>query len=157
MREKLFTLFSAIVLFFATLGFTANNVQAAVLEPEEVTPFAAVGACDYTLTGYQLHSTIKSNTKVEKFAGAGASIIVSTYIPWKRGKIAVQLANTAHMLLKDNVYYTQSYYRNFANTKKNPKPIAAEKTITRYYSNSARTKLIDTKTSYNYTSYYCKS
>ena len=155
MRKKFVTLLSAIVLLF-TIGFTPNDVQAATLEPGEVSPFAAIGVCDYTMSGYQLHSTTKSNTKVDKLIAGGASIIVSTYVPWKRGKIGIQISNTAHMILRDNVYYTQTYYRMFANTK-SPKPVAAEKTITRYYSNSARTKLIDTKTSYNYSNWYCKS
>lgn len=156
MPKKLVAIFSMLALLFTTVGFTPNNIQASTLEPDDLISPAQVTGCDHTLSGYQYHSTINGNTKVDKLVGAGASIIISAYVPWNRVKISVQLANTFHMVLKDNVYYTHTYSRMYANVSKTFRPVAAEKLVTRYYSNSARTKLIDTKTTYNYTSWYCK-
>lgn len=157
MYKKIAIVFSVIFIIFASVGFT-NNVQAAELIPldAEVTPFADGGACDYTMTGWMYHSTVSSNVKVDKVVGAGASIIFSIYgPPWNKVKAAVQIANTAHLVVRDNVYYTEDYYRMFSNTGKSPLPVAAEKTITRFYSDSARTKIMDTKTQYNYSDWYC--
>lgn len=165
MIKKLSILFLATLLFLTTIGFSSDNVLAATSEIPEITttpeisgvnPLGNAGVCDYSMTGWKYHSTIKRNVKVEKLLGAGTSIIVSILLPWDKAKAAVQIANSAHLILRDNVYITQTNYRMFARTGKYLDPIAGEKTITRFYSNSARTKLLDTKTHYKYTKWYCK-
>jgi hypothetical protein len=186
MFRKITVLFLALVLILTSVGFNETIVKAASNQ-DAVGEFgseefvaedlgyvnrldslsmtsggdygtnAVVGQCKYRMSGFIKHSTISRNSKVEKYGSAAATILVSTYVPWTGAVLLTSLANSAHLILRDNVYYTQTYYRMFVENGSNIKPIAAEKTITRYYADSAKTKFIDVKTKYNYTKNYCPS
>lgn len=133
-------------------GLVPERAQAA----EPIQPKADVGVCDYTMTGYQYHSTLNSSVKVQKLLAGGATIVLSYYLPQGKAVLGLQLANLYHVTMRDNVYTKQVIYKQYANTGKTLKPIASAKTTTTFYSDSARTKKIGAKTDYEYTSWYCK-
>lgn len=111
-------------------------------------------AASYTYTDWMFHSTVKNNVKAEKFTAGAIGIVISSYLPWTKGKIATNLANLYYQLNKSNVYMTIDTYQKFANTGTHLKPIAGVKTVVRFYTDSARTNLIKTETNYEYTSWY---
>lgn len=180
MYKKTVVVFLTLLLFFSTssTGFASNKGPVFIEEEvnnesnvfyegtyigtedlfDDIETLGAVGKCDYKMSGYMFHSKVKYNGQVTKVLGSIGALLVSTRLPWlsKNQKTSVQIANTLNMGLGSTVYYTQDYYRMFAEIGKDPLPIAAEKTITRYYSDSSYTKPIDVKTHYNYTNWYCK-
>ena len=166
MNKKIVSAFLAMVLFFTAAGFDSLVTQAATEQsslptlnaqsPTDIGTLAVAGQCDYAMSGFNYHSTFYYNEKVEKAVILTGAIILSHKIPWVWGKIGVQVANSYNLLFNSNVYITQHYYRMFAQTRRSPLPVAAEKAVTRYYADSAKTKLLDTKVHYKYSSWYCK-
>lgn len=182
MYKKIVVAVLSLLLFFTTsaTGFASNDegvfIEQEVNENEphvffdrtysefggssggDVGTLAVSGQCDYKMGGYQLHSKLKYNGQVTKVVVASGALIVSTRLPWLSAnqKTGVQIANIFNMGLGRTVYYTQDYYRMFAQTGKSPLPVAAERSVTRYYADSSYTKIIDTKTHYKYSNWYCK-
>lgn len=118
---------------------------------------AVEAAPNYKISGWQYHSTIKSNTMVERISVLGGTLLVSTYIPvpWKVRKALVQFAGGTYAIVRgQNLWTTQKTYRKYAEIGKPLKPIAAEQSRITYYIDSARNKQAGTKTLTNYTDWY---
>ncbi|AOH55312.1 hypothetical protein ABE28_013210 [Peribacillus muralis] len=109
---------------------------------------------NYKYSDWEYHSTLKNNVKAEKLTVGAIGIVISAYIPWTKGKIATNLGNLYYQLNKQNVYYTQKTYKKYAETGQYLRPVAGEKKVVKFYSDSKRTKYVKTETHYKYTDWY---
>ena len=155
MNKKIVIVFLAMMLFFTAAGFDSNVIQAAAKDTDITED--VVGQCDYGMSGFMYHSTFYYNEKVEKVVLTAGTIILTHKLPWFWAQASVQIANTWNTLMGSNIYITQTYYTMFVENGSSIKPDAAEKTITRYYADSPKTKFLDSKVHYNCTDKYNSS
>lgn len=123
-----------------------------------LTPINSVEAADdYTISGWEYHSTVNYTTIVEKIAVVGASLLVTNYVlaPWTGLKTIVQFATSVYTITSGkNLWVSAVTSRKYAEIEGTFRPIAAEKTDYVYYANSNRTDYVGSTSLTATTSWY---
>lgn len=94
-------------------------------------------------TGWKYWGTLKYSKKFQKFTVGSMSIIISGIIPWAKVKTATQIASLYYSIHGSNAYITQVTYRNYLKGAHGSLLPVEEKTITYFYSDKNRKKLLN--------------